>query len=278
MEINCPSCSAKHRSEDYPNAFDIQCSCGYLILVPDEEALSAPQDSLDRFSPAYEPADGSASVPTSMEEEDSQLKISASELLSPSQMIENSPGSNEMTPPDQLPEEMVYDPFELPTIPQPLMGQESAENIAKQSTDFVTEAVESLQNVVAEVESEIIRNREEESPLNLPEQSRNSTPNIRYEPDELLKRSHLANLGQFVGPDYDLEIQDLGSDEIVKMSELCQRFLDERPWLKEEIEKRKIDFSEFEKTSKLKSVPEILAVEIFLKSYESGGKCRFRRS
>src|SRR5687768_14620966 len=102
MDLSCPSCGVVHRTEDYPGAFEIQCSCGYSILVPDEQALAEP--ALD--VPSYDP-----SIPTAMEEEDAQMTIPA-EDLSPSEAIESLPGSNEMTPPDQLPEGMVYDPFE----------------------------------------------------------------------------------------------------------------------------------------------------------------------
>jgi len=42
VELICPSCGAKHRTEDYPGAFEILCACGYSILVPDVQAFDAP--------------------------------------------------------------------------------------------------------------------------------------------------------------------------------------------------------------------------------------------
>src|SRR4051812_22049811 len=106
MELVCPSCGVKHRTEDHAGAFEILCVCGYSILVPDEEAmaLAVPEPSRLMPIPFEEAAEGlpPPAAPAS---------------------AESAPQSLDMTPSEQLPPGMVYDPFELsqtPGFPDPL--------------------------------------------------------------------------------------------------------------------------------------------------------------
>ncbi len=116
LKLKCPSCSVEHDLNDYPGAFEIPCSCGYSILVPDVDAfLNQDPGEETRFE---------SRVPTSMEAEDEAIKVEAQavdvagdlsfEIINPEDAPENSGGAAAMTTPEKLPQEMAYDPFELP--------------------------------------------------------------------------------------------------------------------------------------------------------------------
>lgn len=135
MLIKCPSCSLSHNTEDHPGAFEILCSCGYSILVPDEAKLSEPV--IAEISP---------STPIAMEVEDENNKIAfpsdENVNLVPEIVIEE---SFELTPPEQLPQEMPYDPYEV--------QQQNVVSLANEVQEQETETnheldTKSFQNIV----------------------------------------------------------------------------------------------------------------------------------
>jgi hypothetical protein len=113
MEVRCPSCSAQHRSEDYPGAFDILCGCGYLILNPE---LSSDSGSYNQVNFEGAPATS----------EDSKVLIQVqtaptTEAIPPPPLTEENLSftSDQLTPPEELPSGMLYDPTEVPmTTPE----------------------------------------------------------------------------------------------------------------------------------------------------------------
>ncbi|MBP7843390.1 MAG: hypothetical protein KA116_01125, partial [Proteobacteria bacterium] len=132
MELRCPSCGNKHMTEDYPEAFEIQCSCGYSLLVPEMAS--------EILSPGLE-SGAFASLPGAIEAQDEAAKISIDkELMDPLMNIPKVDDS--LTPPEELPNEMPYDPFELQqsqansSIEENLLEESSAE------TDAVTKAID----------------------------------------------------------------------------------------------------------------------------------------
>lgn len=106
MEVRCPSCGAQHRSEDYPGAFDILCGCGYLILNPDLEAAPAESQEINFEGPPL--VTGSSPIPVavpSFDEANLNLDMGGGT---------ESFTAESLTPPEQLPEGMLYDPTEVP--------------------------------------------------------------------------------------------------------------------------------------------------------------------
>ncbi len=118
-----------HRSEDYPGAFDILCGCGYLILNPDIGGMgSSSNDDYNEINFEGPPA---------------VAETAAKDLIKVHQEIEEpqmahptaaAPFSAEnLTPSDQLPEGMLYDPGEVP-LDSPLMLSEIEETNKVEST------------------------------------------------------------------------------------------------------------------------------------------------
>lgn len=105
MEVRCPSCSAQHRSEDYPGAFDILCGCGYLILNPE---LSADSQSYNQIN--FEGA------PATSENPKITVDVEQATIQSANFSFEENPvfTAENLTPPEELPSGMLYDPSEVP--------------------------------------------------------------------------------------------------------------------------------------------------------------------
>ena len=105
MEVRCPSCSAQHRSEDYPGAFDILCGCGYLILNPE---LSSDAENYNQVNFEGAPATS----------EDSKILVEAetAKVEAAPFSLEETPSfdTGKLTPPEELPSGMLYDPTEVP--------------------------------------------------------------------------------------------------------------------------------------------------------------------
>jgi hypothetical protein len=126
-----------HRSEDHANAFEINCVCGYSILVPDEAAFNVET-----------PPDDSA-IPTAMEAEDEALVVPSPDADAVPDLSDPRLGSIEMTAPEDLPAGMIYDPFELPDVATPEApqaqnfdesnGDDAGQPIAPVSEPFVDE-------------------------------------------------------------------------------------------------------------------------------------------
>lgn len=134
MEVRCPSCSAQHRSEDYPGAFDILCGCGYLILNPE---LSSDSQSYNQVN--FEGAPASSG--------DSKISVQAEASPTEEALPTITPLSDEnetftsdlLTPPEQLPAGMLYDPTEIPATPT----EEEAAEEPKAKTEELVERIQS---------------------------------------------------------------------------------------------------------------------------------------
>ena len=105
MEVRCPSCSAQHRSEDYPGAFDILCGCGYLILNPE---LSADSQSYNQVN--FEGAPATSEKPKITIEDETAVVQADIFSLEESAVFT----AENLTPPEELPSGMLYDPSEVP--------------------------------------------------------------------------------------------------------------------------------------------------------------------
>jgi hypothetical protein len=245
VELSCPSCGTKHRTEDYPGAFDIQCGCGYSILVPDIDAL---QDTA--------PAPGfTTRSPTSEEENESPLRMETHTRNS----IGGDPG---FTPPEDLPKEMPYDPFEIPRL------ETAADSSLEVDNPFAMPASPK---------------DPEPTPLPPPPARRPPPPSpvkatlSRPQPpaQALVERSQAASLGQLLGPSFDVEAGGLSREGLVAVSKRCQRLLKNRPWLETELRRRKIDLERIPDSPRIANLPEIVAVEFYMACAEAGGRCEF---
>ena len=243
MQLTCPSCGRKHRSEKYKGQFDIACPCGYSILLPDEEALAA--ESVAAV-PAEIPAEvqelGFSAVPAAIEEEDQNLKLP---VEAP---VELPPASNEMTPPDELPHGMVYDPFELGprTDASPVMAADPEPSLSEPHFED-SAAVASSQEV--------------ETPL-----------------QSLVSRTQVASLGQLLGPRFDLNISQLDLTAWKGVVAAVLKLIEERAWLKKWMEEHQISLEDLEVPSSLTGLPELVAVEIYIQVVQNGGGCEFQLS
>ena len=90
MELRCPSCGVTHKSEDYAGAFEIQCSCGYAILLPDEKEVARDEFNFN-------------DMPAAMEVEDDELKISLEKGLSENSSNDLVSDDFNLTPSENLP-------------------------------------------------------------------------------------------------------------------------------------------------------------------------------
>jgi len=116
MELNCPSCGSAHRSEDYPGAFDILCGCGYLILNPDLGADSSSSDSeYNAINFEGPPVVDETQEKDLIKVETPQDEIFSLELPTSTPLAEESFSAENLTPSEDLPEGMLYDPGEVPS-------------------------------------------------------------------------------------------------------------------------------------------------------------------
>jgi hypothetical protein len=119
-------------TEDYPEAFEIQCSCGYSLLVPEMAS--------EILSPGLE-SEAFASLPGAVEAQDEAAKISIDkELMDPLMNIPKVDDS--LTPPEELPNEMPYDPFELQQSQANNSIEENPLEESSAETDAVTKAID----------------------------------------------------------------------------------------------------------------------------------------
>jgi hypothetical protein len=290
MDLRCPSCGKTHRTQDYPGAFEINCSCGYSILVPNEEAF---QVALDEN--AAEPKNIAAA-------QDDEAPPLSAETLDP--LKEFSP-STEMTPPDQLPPEMVYDPFELKNeveslenaAPSPSEESSAFEGIGASSpfeifqsaeeesaaapAEFPSEEMALPDPAQAEVEmksvdSAVPKPVEEKAP-----QQSLKRMAVSQKADEaaqeIVDRSMATSLGQHLGPSYNLHWKNLSREQKLVISKKLENLVKSRPWAMLELEKREIHLESLPELESIKNIPEIFAVEIYLMCFEFGGDCEFER-
>ncbi len=239
-KIKCPSCQNVHDLNDYPGAFEIPCSCGYSILVPDVDAFLEKDEGEET---RYE-----SRVPTAMDAEDEAVKVpvevpGAQDLsfeVSPTAPDEVMEGVQSMTPPEKLPEEMAYDPFEIAQLETEQEGL-SAEPMEELSVepDNVQQSVVTVQN--------------------------------SSEADVVIQKNMLGQFGQLAGPDYSMMIKGLNREQRIELMHSVEELTRGRPWLDEELRKRKFRMESLVEQENIDAIPEILAVEIFLSVLELGG-------
>ncbi len=245
MDLMCPSCARKHRVEDYPEAFEIPCPCGYSILVPDLKQLA----SQERTKVTVDP-----SVAVAVEEEDQKFLIEDPNILAggEAEALAQSDVAVEaslaMTAPDELPQGMVYDPFELPNVdnqnvPSDSVGQSEPEAQLSETAGglpYATNAPSHLQ--------------------------------------EVLVQTQLANMGQILGRSFDLELKNLQPEVLEWIRQRLLELIGQRAWLRAELENRGIELESSAPLNSLKRVPELVAIEIYLACVEAGGHCEYRLS
>jgi len=238
MELSCPSCGAKHNTEDYPGAFEIACTCGYSLLVPDEKAyLAQTQGAAPSLAPP------TSALPTSAEEADRETLLKVESLIVPG--VE--PDSTGMS--GELPSGMIYDAFEFPSG-----------DVAVETNPF-TPSFHSPPGEAAGL------------PPSEPVSA--STPRPVAQPmQETVERVVRGQLGQILGRTFSLEMMDLSVDARETLVKRVSRFLDLRPWLRVELATQGFEVERLNKENQFNRIPEVLAVEIYLCVYELGGRCR----
>lgn len=247
MELLCPSCARKHRVEDYPDAFEIPCPCGYSILVPDLKQLASRERTKINVDP---------SVAVAVEEEDQKFLIEDPNLLAGAESESVAPpdsvldASLAMTAPDELPQGMVYDPFELPEVKN--------ENQAN-----AVDSAPPVQNETAPNEG-------------ISESYQNAGGASRLQ--ESLLQTQLANMGQILGRSFDLELKNLQPEVMEWIRQRLLELVGQRAWLRAELERRGIDLESGTSFNSLRNVPELVAIEIYLACVEAGGQCEYQLS
>jgi len=251
MELSCPSCSSKHRTEDYAGAFEIQCSCGYSILLPDENTLHAPAfedfgalPDFNNASPmAQDHHNDNAFVP---------LADEAGEGLDPALMAAQAQEGNafsslNLTAPEDLPTDMPYDPFELQT-------QWNADGSLAASPE--------------------------------PEAPKKPAPAPKAPPvveipkpvaaQDIVNRIQMASIGYMHGALFDLHLGEIEGDKLKKLSEHCTRVLGDKPWLRAHAPQGFDNPETYLKLKRLSAIPELLAVEIYLHCAQNEIFCELR--
>lgn len=266
MELACPSCSSKHKTEDYPGAFEIQCSCGYSILVPDEAALAAESDS--EVDNSNGPPPSFDDPPMAMDElQDSQFALAGDESSENQEQVEGveSFSSLNLSDPKDLPDDMPYDPFEL----QDQWAQSNPEDgLAPKASATFTQGVASTEGVSDKGARKEGRAKDANSPAI-------ASTSTKTEGQDIVNRIQMASIGYLQGSLFDLEIEGLSKDLVKDLALHTQKFLSTRTYLREGLSK---DFENPElifKQPRILAVPEILAVEIYLYCTQNQISCKF---
>jgi hypothetical protein len=237
VELICPSCGARHRSEDHPQAFEINCVCGYSILVPDEQAFTTEEPAVDEPASSAQNVDEDFVIP-----QPSGIKAPLLDPASDPAILE-SRGTLDMTPPEDLPSEMVYDPFELPQVPE-LPAEPMLESPPNSITKIRSKPDPLIETTTAQ---------------------------------SIVDRVQLASVGQLVGALYKVECQGLDSDALAAVAARAKKLLAARPWLDNELKRHGVSVDSLASSPSLERVPEMLAVEIYLACFELGGRCAFEK-
>ncbi len=186
-------------TEDYPEAFEIQCSCGYSLLVPEMAS--------EILSPGLE-SGAFASLPGAIEAQDEAAKISIDkELMDPLMNIPKVDDS--LTPPEELPNEMPYDPFELQQSQANSSIEENPLEESSAETDAVTKAIDLA---VAQKPNDEFNNEAQNAPESLdgPEESVFS---------DMVFAQSTRSVNQSVPPQDEFENNSNNSDAIFQANE-----------------------------------------------------------
>ncbi|HVJ64045.1 MAG TPA: hypothetical protein VM901_02210 [Bdellovibrionota bacterium] len=260
MLITCPSCGKNHDSNKHKGAFEIDCDCGYSILIPDEEAIAS----------VAEEGPGFQAPPIALDEEDNQLAVNVGEgtnLATPEpedQAFAAFDGAISMTPESDLPTGMVYDPDEAAALGESKDAwSESREAEPKFLDPFEQESLDEspvAEESLSALEISAVDEAAERSPA-----------------QALLQRNQSAALGHLVGSVFDLSFAGRPEAELLKIAAKCEEVLKQNPWLRQLTvkENSRCEPADFIERKKITRVPEVLALELFLYCFEIGGKCSF---
>jgi hypothetical protein len=251
MEVSCPSCGLKHQTDDYPGAVEIPCSCGYSVFIDDAASSELSPESLDPAEPFIN------SPPLSFESQDEALQIRESRPPKPDPIL-----SNNLTAPDQLPKEMPYDPYEL--------GDKILSDIDRESEN-------SPEGEGPELDLEGLR--APPAPRTMPKPMEGGPPPLSNEfQKQLLSRIQTASIGRFLGNSFNVQVINLPEEKELELLGHIEKFLANQVWIREEVQRRGINLKEMAADRKFENIPESLAVEIYLRSFEMGAICKFERS
>ena len=278
MEISCPSCRRKYQTEEYKNDFEIVCTCGYSILVPDESRLQNEKDeaaaeiagqniALNVAEPTnLEPEQQSldepldvpdfSSEPATLDAEDEAFSDPGLGIGGEEPQISEEPGPEILlTPPEQLPEEMPYDRFEIQGFDSP----------APPSEDIAPPFEEPVAPKPTEIKK-AVSSKAKAATAAAPKSSRVQV---------LIEKSVRSSLGQILGYSYNLKLSDINEQDFKQLRVRASEFCHFRPWLGDEVKKRNIIIDDMTLNEWISNVPEPLAIEIYLKALEMGGNCEF---
>lgn len=243
MEALCPSCGLKHETNDYPGAVEIPCSCGYSVFIDDSSSRNLSPETLDPAEPFLN------SPPLSFESQDSGL----TDRIPDSELHRNPLFSNSLTAPEDLPKEMPYDPYEL--------GNKLISDLERDAAEDEADAKK--------------RPRAQEKN---PNAATHPVPKSDEFQKQLLNRIQTASIGRFIGNSFNVQLMNLDQGKDLELLDRIETFLSNHVWIREEIQKRKIDLRKMLGDRSFQDLPESLAVEIYLRSFELGALCKFEKS
>lgn len=289
MELRCPACGNAHNTEDYPGAFEIQCSCGYSILVPDEQSLSEniPVDDTHGFKDA----------PMAFDSEEEANRISVEADTESSNGESSHEGSHVsslgMTDPEELPEEMPYDPFELNTESSD-SDEESfpsfeVNDISETGEGFGGESFEGEASMdgsveVGTFESDSSESGDEASTENSASEASelsseamedlNGSDASLSPAQEVVAKVQWASLGQTRGSLFSIVFSsELSGVEKAGILDSLEDGLILSPWLKDIFSLSRNEIEEKISQGSLSEVPELLALQIYIHCLEKQISC-----
>lgn len=279
MELRCPSCGNAHNTEDYPGAFEIQCSCGYSILVPDEQSLSAniPVDETHGFKDAPMAFDS--------EEEANKISVEPDENLVQEEVSDQQDhiSSLGMTDPEELPEEMPYDPFELnaqeevtdddeeEVEPYPSFDLESGSEDDGSPPDqsFEPTDFEAGTSDYIEEESDETANNDSAQADTSEETEIPESPS-----QEVVSKVQWSSLGQSRGAFFSIQFaNELSPEDTAGVLDSLEDGLILSPWLKESFSLNRVEIEQKIKEKHLSRIPELLALQVYIHCLEKQIRC-----
>ncbi len=217
MLITCPSCGRSHDSARHRGAFEIDCDCGYSILIPDEDAMESASDDVPGFQ----------APPIAMDEEDNRIAVDVGESTN---AISDLPAANpfapfdgaiDMTPESELPGGMIYDPDEADALAESKNTWSQNSTVEESFLDpFVAESEDENPTKKIDVVEELAKEFE-------------SSPAQR-----LVLQNQSASLGHLVGSYFDLNLSALNATQLTKMSSRCEELQKNNPWIKQLVQSR----------------------------------------
>jgi hypothetical protein len=159
--------------------------------------------------------------------------------------------SLDLTAPENLPDGMPYDPFELQNQWKPEAG---AATIVPEVT-----LVKSAKKAPA-----------------APAAVAPPSPPKVVEAQDIVNRIQMASIGSMHGALFDLDLGELPEAQLKKLSAHCTQVLDARPWLRAFVDKGFEKPESLLRHKQLLAVPELLAVEIYLHCAQNEIRCDLR--